>query len=81
MTREMAEQMKGPTGDVARVIAEAAMGEFDRWADLNQDHGDHGKAALYEVRMELDDYLALTLCTVLTEMQLTGQIVIGETDA
>lgn len=83
MTIEMAEQMRGPTGRVARHIAEAVTTELEKWAERPMgDAGasEVGKQAISDLLFDLDDYLPLSICTLLTELQLTGAITVGDFD-
>lgn len=72
MTKEMAEQMNGPTGDLASLLTDHVLGEFDRWCKTQPD------ATPGDVYADLADYLPHSLCTLLTEMQLTGVVIIPD---
>ncbi len=82
MTREMAERMDGE--DAARILAEACLEEFDRWSPeaIQQgssianrgDTNEAAKQAVYYLRSDLHDYLALKLATELTALRLQGAL-------
>lgn len=74
MTHEAAEQMRGPTGRVARRLTDEVLVEFDKWAQSPSND------TVYDVRTDLLDFLPITLSTVLTELQLTGVLTISDDD-